>query len=651
MTFPVLPPNVHLMLSCATGVAALGMAVNARYRGGSDGRSALKRSATAPVAEAFKAFVPTGGRSALKRSATAPVAEAFKAFVPTGGRSALKRSATLDGNYDWWWLAAIALLLTVGRWPTLGFPYALNPDESQLLAGAQTLRWDPVFWRSVNGMTSGPLNFYALWPLGTLLGGDSYLTARVTALVLLIGALGAAHLTVSHRFGARAARLGGLPTVLFLAFTAHPDFTHYSSELLSMALIAVAIAWAAACVWERQSSPWRDLATGVLLGAVPFAKPQAAPIALAVGAGLVAWRQWGPSRSHRAIARLVAGAALPVCAAALLILSHGLGGFFVTAYLKANGNYVDTAGLTVLQAARSLLTQIEPTSPIFYGWVAASAATGLLALGWVKPVSRPDRDFLIASFLLLAVAFACVVAPRRNFSHYLMLLPVPWTLFCGALLGADFRRDSLVHARPGSGSLPGFRRTNLDWLVAALSGILLAVRAGTPYEPPNGFTPFHSDFSGQVTALIRAYSTPGDALSVWGWRPEYYVLSGLRQATRDAITESSILPNPYQDFFRSCYLQDLKSHRPAVFVDGVGPGGFGYDRRATQSPKAVFPALADWIERHYTLEADVDGARVYVRNDRLARLTPARHPSVELHPLPALSQVLNSPTRFARPVR
>ena len=52
------------------------------------------------------------------------------------------------------------LFLLAWRWPFLLQASEYNPDESQLLAGALTLTRDPVFWRSVDGTTSGPLNFY-----------------------------------------------------------------------------------------------------------------------------------------------------------------------------------------------------------------------------------------------------------------------------------------------------------------------------------------------------------------------------------------------------------------------------------------------------------------------------------------------------------
>ena len=65
-------------------------------------------------------------------------------------------------RWTWWLLLAGALLAF--RWPTLWIPHQQNPDESQLIAGAIALRHDPVFRRSVDGGTAGPLDFYPLLP-------------------------------------------------------------------------------------------------------------------------------------------------------------------------------------------------------------------------------------------------------------------------------------------------------------------------------------------------------------------------------------------------------------------------------------------------------------------------------------------------------
>src|SRR5262249_47968964 len=98
------------------------------------------------------------------------------------------RPPTRDST-DWGWGLLVFLLLFAGRWPGFFRTREYNLDESHLLAGAMTLRHDFLFWRSVDGGTGGPLDFYALMPAGWLLGSDNYVSARLTALLLLAGAL------------------------------------------------------------------------------------------------------------------------------------------------------------------------------------------------------------------------------------------------------------------------------------------------------------------------------------------------------------------------------------------------------------------------------------------------------------------------------
>jgi hypothetical protein len=60
------------------------------------------------------------------------------------------------------YLALSMLLLLVMRLPVIVFNRELNPDESQMLSHAITLFQDPVYWRSVDGTTIGPLDNYLL---------------------------------------------------------------------------------------------------------------------------------------------------------------------------------------------------------------------------------------------------------------------------------------------------------------------------------------------------------------------------------------------------------------------------------------------------------------------------------------------------------
>jgi hypothetical protein len=121
----------------------------------------------------------------------------------------------------------------------------------------------------------------------------------------------------------------------------------------------------------------------------------------------------------------------------------------------------------------------------------------------------------------------------------------------------------------------------------------------------------------QLTELVRRFSTRDEPLAVWGWRSSLYVEAGRRQATRQAQTEAQIYPNPLQGYFLKRYFEDFQAANPPVFADAVGPGNFVFEDRARAHE--CFPQLRDWVQAHYTLVADLDGTRLYVRDDRLTR--------------------------------
>ena len=111
---------------------------------------------------------------------------------------------------------------------------------------------------------------------------------------------------------------------------------------------------------------------------------------------------------------------------------------------------------------------------------------------------------------------------------------------------------------------------------------------------------------------------PGEPLGQWGWMCRYYVVTGMRQATRSAHSIYEIQYTPQIDYYRARYLADLQRSRPSVFIDTVGPGNFVFEDRASTGHE-IFPALADYIGRHYQLVADIDNTRIYVRTDQLGK--------------------------------
>jgi hypothetical protein len=96
----------------------------------------------------------------------------------------------------------------------------------------------------------------------------------------------------------------------------------------------------------------------------------------------------------------------------------------------------------------------------------------------------------------------------------------------------------------------------------------------------------------------------------------FWVETGLIQGTRDAENSHQIEPHQYRNYYRMRFMRDLLRSRPPVFIDAVGVGNFVYEDRAQDGHEA-FPELREYITDNYHLVRDVEGTRIYVRNDRL----------------------------------
>lgn len=521
------------------------------------------------------------------------------------------------------WLSGLLLLvfLLAWRWPGLLNASEYNPDESQFIAGALTLRDDPVFWRSVDGVTSGPLDFYALLPLNLLGVPLDYFGARLTA--LLLGWITLVFLQRLFRSLAPpgVALLAVLPGAVFLAAATAPDFVHYSSELVPVALLALAVGWVVR----------RPLAAAFVAGCLPWAKLQAAPFAAVLTLWLL-WQAWQKARAAggRPWARLaaIAGSAVApsLCVLGALAVFGQLEHFF-RRYVLQNVTYV-SEGMP-LGAMLQDLHRFAGESGHFIPWL---AATGLCLLvsggGYLGRRQKPPQLFWLGALLTLT-AVGCVLAPARASLHYTFFLLVPLVLWTGTALADLWSR------------LPA-QRAALAGLVLACAFTPLGVRLTQPAPAMFGFFAEHwrHPFTplGQV---LRHWQQPGTRLALWGWMNSAYVESGLPQATRDTVSQWCIFDLPQRDYYRATYLADMERNRPELFVDAVGPGSPFINDRATQAHE-IFPALADYIRAHYQLVIDLQHARVYARTDFIAQ-----------HPLPLLElqqRVARGRVQYSDPV-
>ena len=506
------------------------------------------------------------------------------------------------------------------RWPMVFAGPLMNPDETQHGAAAITYWRDPVPWRSVDLHTSGPINAYALWPAMLINGRVDYAGLRLTAL-FAHAAAALACFGFFRRFTSEGvARLAALPFISFVAFTALWEFVQYSSEQVSLCLLSVA-AWllAVGCTLPpgaERARRWRFVAAGFCLGTLPFAKMQAVPLGLSVGGfGLIAaWFVPAVSlrqRTARAFALIGGTLITPVLMACSLTI-FGLWAQFHAAYFESNATYLvgyDGARLKLLREfIESFVTYTDGFVPYFWGLIGV-AVTAALVTGVIR---LQPRALLAGAWILLAVGVGTVVYPGRPFGHYLHFLFLPLAWIGGLSLVAMLRSaETAVAARWAQAA---------RWSIAGgfvLLTILpqITARAKEPHPAVGHLVQARFDSLHPVSARLREIAQPGDTMMVWGWFPRLYTESGIPQGTRESHTYHEIEPSPMARFFRDRTLWDLRKNQPAIFVDSVCEGSFTYFDRKTAGLQ-VFPELEEYVAQHYRLAEDLNGYRIYLRNDR-----------------------------------
>lgn len=518
----------------------------------------------------------------------------------------------------WIFPLTILLMFVAWRWPLMIANYELNPDESQFIAGALTLRHDPVFWRSVDGMTSGPLVSYVLVPVLWLGLPLDFMAARCVGLIALWLVFAVSYRQLLAHYNRRAASLGVATAAFLFAATTNADFNHYSSELVPIALLAITSALLIRPAMMAGSNATL-FAGSFCAGLTPWAKLQSAPIAAAIVlislVRIIANRTLSTPLKRKALWAILGGSLLPAALALVAIGRSGELMDFYRSYLVQNLFYTTPNLHVFLQGSPYLQPNF---SVIGYALVIAGAVA--LAGGACWSLRQQGRSCwstpLPAGVILLIVSIACVLFPGRDFLHYTFLLLPALLLMTGSALG-----ECGPDTRPGQ----PWERIALRVMVVTF-GLVALLRLGSSAPPLWGHLAENSRHPrSELGNLVRTLSAARPSLAVWGWQHEVYVEARTRQATRSAYTYWEIVNSPQRDYFRARYLSDFTVNRPTVFVDAVGDYTYFFGNRAAAAHE-TFPELAALVARDYCLVAELRYARVYARRDWLVqgRFTQAR---------------------------
>lgn len=514
---------------------------------------------------------------------------------------------------DSWFLLLTVTLLVMMRLPVILFNQELDPDESQNISHAITLWTDPVYWRSVDGTTIGPIDQYILL-IPKLFGLPfDYTSARWVGLTCVIVAILFFYFSAKLWFGQSVAGLALLPCLALLGFTQHSGFVHYTSEHVPMALLSVAL-WFFARIYTHTGSYHRKFFwLGLFSGMAPFGKLQAIPaLSLVVFFALV-WlyrerRQGRVPSFERAALLLLVGVLLFPLIVSVLAGYTGVFQDFIKFYFGANLVYGSGQSLWVGILNLPKYVSKVPEFQIFIVASLLLVAVTIITSWWRKPVFKTSSITVNFCICFLLASLYAVLKPGNEFTHYLLWLIFPVSLLNAWLLSELMALDSKSQ-----------RIIAVVWCI----GILLAVGfQGAQAKPLNQY-PSHATFNRQlpeslVSKTIKKYVKAGDTLVVWGWMCRYYVETQTVQGAAENHTERCIFEHSMRNEYRGRFLTNIQRTKPKVFVDAVGKNNHWVTDRATQGHEC-FGDLGDFVKKHYLYLGMVDDTRIYVRKSRVKK--------------------------------
>jgi hypothetical protein len=521
--------------------------------------------------------------------------------------------ATLRVGVPYSVLAAVALIAVISllRLPWILFPHELNVDESQMLAQGMKFLLDPVPWRSVDGTSGGPLNSYLI-SLFLLLGvRPGYVFVHLLANALVCLQLLTAHQTLLRLSvgSKRTAACGILPMILFYGFTDQADYLHYSSELLPALFLA--LAFLCFVVWldeyrdgSRASQSLLLFLAGLALGAVPFCKLQALPIAATLGCAVLAAslsvKRHSPKLSQRIVQSTVlcAGALLPAGVILGTVAWAGALRDFWLSYILGNLAYAGPQNWTRTLTHLDRLANRALFQPLFL-----IDALALVLFVYARfrrnsfALSSTERWVFGSLLLYGGAALFAVSRPATYFPHYTILALHPVTYLGAALLS---RVAPLLRLKHQARLKIAYTLGASVVAVVIAAQILSGITAG--FSRPESQPDSNERIAEVVENLKNKW--PVSSMAIWGWVPGVYVLTGIPPATRDAIGHFVISKGPLQGYFRKRFVNDLRSKVPDLFIDAVAPGAFMWHWTRSDGYESD-DELRSFVDANYALVAEL----------------------------------------------
>jgi hypothetical protein len=545
---------------------------------------------------------------------------AFLCVIPTlNNKTSFKHIITVLKS-EYVFIFTLFAFVFAARWPSLFWYKGYSIDEDQFLSAAWTLIKDPIFFRSVETGSSGPMNIYPML-VSVILGIiPGFISIRLISLFMTCSALALSYFACKKITAIQYARTGILMPSAFFGLTSFWDFSGYSSEVPSILYLCIGLACASFIFNISCSNALFKCSVYGFFGAffislVPLAKLQGVYLALFTGGVLILaiflnHQLTIKEKIWSAFFATCGGLVFPLMFSYLMWCS-GSFDYFLNSYFLNALAYVDSGhqGFNPIVFTWQIIQKGIDFKIIFLGWsVIFTFSLLILSVIFFKK-SRINGFLLFALCLLFVVlAFFTVIAPRRDWAHYLLFVPIYLGISLSVIMHVLDNNTCFIKIK--------YKSNILCVLVILFCvfpiGTYRSIKTNPWIGTAKNWMPVHSGtYSPVGKAILRAVSSNDSYLCVWGYNPDYHSETRLNQSTRLNISTAQFNANNLQPFFRRTYLEDLQKNKPEIFVDATARNQFPALNDPEKFRHEVIPEIRDFVAANYTLLEDIDGVRIY----------------------------------------
>ena len=495
---------------------------------------------------------------------------------------------------------------------------AQNADESLWIASAKTLAQDLRPWVSADTGTGGPLIPISLIALRIFNLPIDHGTLKLMSGVVMALSVVFLYLGFRKLIGSALARLVILLLATGVAMMRSNDMIAFNSEHIVILLLCISFFFLS-LLYHSGAGRYnnRIILLGFVLGLVPYAKLQAAPMAFFMG--LVACLIVYKISSVKSLGLLIIFALAPTILILLSVyLNGGLNEFWMS-YIKNNLFYATAVENNNFTNRWNVLNEIifrpEELHYFFYSCFVIIVVGGVVVLIAIRKISRENKVMIVLSLLFLSVSIYCIIAPGRPFGHYMLLILVP------LIIAVAF----ILHSIRGSLEINWNERRLSTYIIRFFASVLFLCITSL-YFFKKEFTShpkylvkareYYDGFSlhGDIVTILNRYYEPNDKMAIWGWGTELFEGTKYLMGTRDCASSFQIEEGPMQAHYLNRYLKDLQVNKPKIFVETISPSFFGFGDR-DKSGFENFPLISNYIKTNYNFEGEIGTARFFLRKD------------------------------------